>query len=97
MRKILLLACLFLTLSCSNMGSKKTKVIFLGDSITQQGADLDIGFISLLKNNLSKSDFELIGKGISGNKISDLLVRYKTDVIMQNTKIKIHSMGICDQ
>jgi hypothetical protein len=44
------------------MGSKKTKVIFLGDSITQQGADLDIGFISLLKNNLSQSDFELMEK-----------------------------------
>ena len=96
MRKILLLACLFLTLSCNNMGSKKTKVIFLGDSITQQGADLDIGFISLLKNNLSQSDFELIGKGISGNKISDLLVRYKTDVLDLNPDIVFIYIGIND-
>ena len=96
MRKILLLACLFLTLSCSNMGSKKTKVIFLGDSITQQGADLDIGFISLLKNNLNQSDFELIGKGISGNKISDLLVRYKSDVLDLNPDIVFIYIGIND-
>ena len=96
MRKILLLACLFLTLSCNNMGSKKTKVIFLGDSITQQGADLDIGFISLLKNNLNQSDFELIGKGISGNKISDLLVRYKSDVLYLNPDIVFIYIGIND-
>ena len=96
MRKILLLACLFLTLSCNNMGSKKTKVIFLGDSITQQGADLDIGFISLLKNNLNQSDFELIGKGISGNKISDLLVRYKSDVLDLNPDIVFIYIGIND-
>ncbi len=96
MRKILFLACLFLTLSCNNMGSKKTKVIFLGDSITQQGADLDIGFISLLKNNLNQSDFELIGKGISGNKISDLLVRYKTDVLDLNPDLVFIYIGIND-
>lgn len=96
MRKILLLACLFLTLSCNNMGSKKTKVIFLGDSITQQGAELDIGFISLLKNYLSQSDFELIGKGISGNKISDLLVRYKKDVLDLNPDIVFIYIGIND-
>ena len=96
MRKILLLACLFLTLGCNNMGSKKTKVIFLGDSITQQGADLDIGFISLLKNNLNQSDFELIGKGISGNKISDLLVRYKSDVLDLNPDIVFIYIGIND-
>ncbi|GIS00742.1 MAG: hypothetical protein CM15mP102_15620 [Flavobacteriales bacterium] len=96
MRKILFLACLFLTLSCNNMGSKKTKVIFLGDSITQQGADLDIGFINLLKNNLNQSDFELVGKGISGNKISDLLVRYETDVLDLNPDLVFIYIGIND-
>ena len=96
MRKILFLASLLLTLSCNNMGGDKTKVVFLGDSITEQGADLDIGFINLLKNNLIQSDFELIGKGISGNKISDLLVRYKTDVLGLNPDIVFIYIGIND-
>ena len=78
------------------MGGDKTKVVFLGDSITEQGADLDIGFINLLKSNLIQSDFELIGKGISGNKISDLLVRYKTDVLGLNPDIVFIYIGIND-
>ena len=51
---------------------------------------------SLLKNNLNQSDFELVGKGISGNKISDLLVRYETDVLDLNPDLVFYIYRIND-
>ena len=42
----------------------------------------------------------LMTYGISGKRISVISYgkfRYKIDVIIQNTNVKIHSMGICDQ
>tara|TARA_B100000989_G_scaffold170229_1_gene127470 strand:- start:280 stop:918 length:639 start_codon:yes stop_codon:yes gene_type:complete len=78
------------------MENNKTRVIFLGDSITQQGEDLENGFISLMRQNISQNNFELIGKGISGNKVSDLLTRYKADVIDLNPDIVFIYIGIND-
>ena len=78
------------------MENNKTRVIFLGDSITQQGEDLENGFISLMRQNISQNNFELIGKGISGNKVSDLLARYKADVIDLNPDIVFIYIGIND-
>ena len=62
-----------------------TKVVFLGDSITQQGENSEgegtyKGFITSLRENVSQ-EVELINKGIGGNKVSDLLLRYNDDVL----------------
>lgn len=92
--------------SCSN----STKAIFLGDSITMAGVyDTEVGvqsgdtliypkysgFITLLKNDI-EDDIELIGKGVSGDKVSNLLERYKEDVLSLNPDIVFIYIGIND-
>ena len=105
MKRIIIIVTLIIS-SCSN----PTKVIFLGDSITELAiyskgknivndtlivdSEYD-GFISLLKQKLD-DDVELIGKGIGGDKVSDLLTRYKKDVIKLNPDIVFIYIGIND-
>ena len=106
MKNIYLLLTFILMTSCSN----STKVVFLGDSITEAGVyDNEVGvpsgdtliypkytgFITLLKNDI-EDDIELIGKGVSGNKVSNLLERYKEDVLSLNPDIVFIYIGIND-
>lgn len=106
MKKIYLLLTFILMTSCSN----STKAVFLGDSITMAGVyDTEVGvqsgdtliypkysgFITLLKNDI-EDDIELIGKGVSGNKVSNLLERYKEDVLSLNPDIVFIYIGIND-
>ncbi len=106
MKKIYLLLTFILMTSCSN----STKAIFLGDSITMAGVyDTEVGvqsgdtliypkysgFITLLKNDI-EDDIELIGKGVSGDKVSNLLERYKEDVLSLNPDIVFIYIGIND-
>ena len=71
--KLLLLAtfigCLFIL---SFRGDKKKKIVFFGDSITEAGVNPG-GYIDLMKQDLSKKGladkYELVGAGVSGNKI----------------------------
>ena len=96
MRKIFLIIS-SLIISCENMNDNQpAKIVFLGDSITQQAEDFEDGFISLIRQNLSEDKFELIGKGISGNKVSDLLTRYKSDVLDLNPDLVFIYIGIND-
>ncbi len=82
----------------TSCNSSNKKVIFLGDSITQN-AVIDSedfkGFISLLEENVNQNT-ELIGKGIGGDKVSDLLTRYRDDVIKLNPDIVFIYIGIND-
>ena len=106
MKKIYLLLTFILITSCTN----STKVVFLGDSITEAGIyDKEVGvpsgdtliypkytgFITLLKKDI-EDDIELIGKGIGGNKVSNLLERYKKDVLSLNPDIVFIYIGIND-
>ena len=106
MKKIYLLLTFILMTSCSN----STKAVFLGDSITEAGVyDNEVGvqsgdtliypkysgFITLLKNDI-EDDIELIGKGVSGDKVSNLLERYKEDVLSLNPDIVFIYIGIND-
>ena len=106
MKKIYLLLTFILITSCTN----STKVVFLGDSITEAGIyDKEVGvpsgdtliypkytgFITLLKKDI-EDDIELIGKGVSGNKVSNLLERYKKDVLSLNPDIVFIYIGIND-
>ena len=82
--------------ACTN----STKVVFLGDSITQAGESKEgegtyKGFITSLKENVGQ-EMELINKGISGNKVSDLLLRYKYDVLELKPDIVFIYIGIND-
>ena len=81
--------------SCN--GNKK-QVVFLGDSITQNAvtnSEEFKGFITLIQNEVDEN-IKLIGKGISGDKVSDLLARYKEDVIKLNPDIVFIYIGIND-
>jgi len=93
MKKYLWLFIIIFMISCN--GNKK-QVVFLGDSITEEGRTLELGFINLLEESLDSEKFNLIGKGISGDKVSDLLVRYEDDVLVQNPDIVFIYIGIND-
>ncbi|MBZ4192105.1 SGNH/GDSL hydrolase family protein [Niabella sp. 3A5MI-3] len=78
---------------------KKKKVIFFGDSITQQGAAPG-GYITRI-DSMSKVEhladqFEFVGKGIGGNKVYDLFLRFQPDVLDQKPDIVLVYVGIND-
>jgi isoamyl acetate esterase len=78
---------------------KTQKVIFFGDSTTQQGAKPG-GYIVRMKDALEKknlgSDYDLIGAGMGGNKIYDLYLRMDDDVLAQNPDIVFIWVGVND-
>ena len=107
MKKIYLLLIIFLVSGCTN----SSKVVFLGDSITQaalhiKGDSIIVndsiigyheysGFITLIDEKIN-DDVKLIGKGVSGDKVSDLLTRYEEDVLELNPDIVFIYIGIND-
>ena len=89
---------LFTFLSFSFMTDKKIKVVFFGDSITEAGVKPG-GFISIddsLLNPTGHSGYELIGAGISGNKVYDLYLRMEDDVIRLSPDIVVIWVGVND-
>ncbi|MDD2794048.1 MAG: GDSL-type esterase/lipase family protein [Sediminibacterium sp.] len=100
MNKILLLA-LFVgsMLLMSFNFTKKRKVVFFGDSITEMGAQPG-GYIRLLEQVLGKENladqYEMVGAGIGGNKVTDLYLRMEEDVLKKNPDIVVLYVGIND-
>lgn len=89
---------LFIFLSFSFMTDKKIKVVFFGDSITEAGVKPG-GFISIddsLLNPPGHTGYELIGAGISGNKVYDLYLRMEDDVIRLSPDIVVIWVGVND-
>lgn len=81
------------------MIQQKKRVVFFGDSITQQGAQKG-GYIqlmdSLLKARGKSNAYELIGAGIGGNKVYDLYLRMEEDVLAKNPDIVYIFVGVND-
>lgn len=75
------------------------RVVFLGDSITQGGVGPN-GYVTLVKQQLENlqldPDVEVIGAGISGNKVPDLQKRLERDVLSKKPSIVIIYIGIND-
>jgi lysophospholipase L1-like esterase/dienelactone hydrolase len=71
------------------------RVVFLGDSITEAGA-ADGGYIRLLEQQLAATKAELIGAGISGNKVPDLQRRLERDVLARKPTLVVIYIGIND-
>ncbi|MFC1583102.1 SGNH/GDSL hydrolase family protein [Candidatus Neomarinimicrobiota bacterium] len=75
------------------------RIIFLGDSITQMG-DEPGGYVSLVRDTLAARhpglDLEVIGAGISGNKVPDLQERLSTDVLALRPSVVFIYIGIND-
>jgi lysophospholipase L1-like esterase len=96
MRFIILSSLVLLT---AFMPQKTKKVIFFGDSITQQGAERG-GFIaridSMSKLENKAGQFEFIGAGISGDKVYDLYLRMDQDVLAKNPDVVVIYIGVND-
>jgi lysophospholipase L1-like esterase len=108
--RYLYLLIFILIIGCNDVNEGKLKIIFLGDSITEAGVyDKKVGieyngelvypeytgFITFLSQSIPEKT-ELVGKGISGDKVSDLLTRYKKDVIDLDPDIVFIYIGIND-
>lgn len=92
------LAALFITcMSITNQ--QKTRVVFFGDSITESGVKPG-GFIDKMKEDLQKKGmadkYELIGAGISGNKVYDLYLRMDNDVLAKLPDVVVVWIGVND-
>jgi len=97
MRRIILFS--FIILSFSSFHQKKTRVLFFGDSLTELGARPG-GYIpridSLARLENKSGQFELMGSGISGNKVYDLYLRMEEDVLSKDPDIVFIYVGIND-
>ena len=78
---------------------KGERIVFLGDSITQAGAGAG-GYVTLAKEALAKKypdrGIEVIGAGISGNRVPDLEARLDRDVIEKKPTLVVIYIGIND-
>jgi lysophospholipase L1-like esterase len=78
---------------------KALKVIFLGDSITEAGINPD-GYVTLMRKALAarhpNQALEVIGKGISGNRVPDLMARLEKDVLDLTPDLVVIYIGIND-
>ncbi|GGE54600.1 lysophospholipase [Pedobacter psychrotolerans] len=77
------------------MTLKPKRIIFFGDSITQQGVSKN-GYITLLKRKLDSTKYEVLGAGIGGNKIYDLYLRLEDDVLNKKPDLVVIYVGIND-
>lgn len=85
--------------------SRDSRWIFIGDSITDAGRfqcpdGMGSGYVRLVRDWLLASHPasapEIINAGTSGNKVTDLAVRWGTDVLDQNPALVSIKIGIND-
>ena len=99
MKLRLLALVLVLLATMSTTFQKKTRIVFFGDSITQAGIKPG-GYVTLIGDSLAKrgmaSQYELIGAGVSGNKVYDLYLRMEDDVLAKNPDIVFIWIGVND-
>lgn len=89
--------------SCASFTSQPLKendtIVFLGDSITEQGA-LPGGYVTLVSQDVAKAypgrSIQVIGAGISGNKVPDCQKRLEKDVLQKNPTVVFVYIGIND-
>lgn len=78
---------------------KGDRIVFLGDSITAGGVRPN-GYVTLIKKKLTEQHqdlgIEIIGAGISGNKVPDLQRRLDRDVLAKKPTIVVIYIGIND-
>jgi isoamyl acetate esterase len=78
---------------------KGDRIVFLGDSITEGGVGPK-GYVTLIKNALAEKQKELgievIGAGVSGNKVPNLQKRLDKDVLAKKPTLVVIYIGIND-
>ena len=74
-------------------------IVFLGDSITQQGAG-PTGYVTVFREAIEKarpnSGIKVIGAGIGGHKVPDLEARLDKDVLSHKPNVVVIYIGIND-
>ena len=75
------------------------RIVFLGDSITQAGAGPQ-GYVTMVRQDIDKAlpdlKIEVIGAGISGNRVPNLEERLERDVISKKPTVVVIYIGIND-
>lgn len=78
---------------------KGDKIVFFGDSITQLGNEPG-GYVSLVRDSIAMkykdSGIDVIGAGVSGNKVPDLVARLDRDVLSEGPTTVVIYIGIND-
>jgi lysophospholipase L1-like esterase len=78
---------------------KGDRIVFLGDSITQAGAGPK-GYVTLIKKTLQDKHkdlgVEVVGAGVSGNKVPDIQARLEKDVLSKKPTVVVVYIGIND-
>lgn len=95
----LAISLLFILMSASSVNQKRNRIVFFGDSITESGVKPG-GYIDVMNKMLAEhkleSSYELIGAGVSGNKIYDLYLRMEEDVLVKKPNIVVIYIGVND-
>ena len=78
---------------------KKKRIVFFGDSITEAAVNPG-GFIVKLDSMIAlqgkSGQYELMGAGVSGNKVYDLYLRIEEDVLVKEPDIVVIYIGVND-
>lgn len=85
----------FCLIALTSMTFKPKRIIFFGDSITQQGVSKN-GYVTLIKKSLDSTKYDIIGAGIGGNKVYDLYLRLEDDVLNKKPDLVVIYVGIND-
>jgi lysophospholipase L1-like esterase len=82
-----------------NHRKRRKKIVFFGDSITEQGLRIG-GYIRVLRDLLYEAaiddDYELVGAGVSGDKVYDLYLRMDEDILSKGADLVVIFIGIND-
>lgn len=97
--KTLLFTSFFALIALLMPSSLKKRVIFFGDSITEEAVKSG-GYISRMDSMIATQGlserYELLGNGISGNKVYDLYLRLEEDVLKKEPAIVVIFIGVND-
>ena len=74
--------------------SKKKRIVFFGDSITQE-ATMPGGYVSRL-DALTSATYELIGAGVGGDRVTSLADRLDADVLIYRPDVVVIWVGVND-
>lgn len=95
----LFLFSLMIVMTTAFIPTKKMRVIFFGDSITQAGAGTG-GYIlkldTLCRSAGHGDNYEFVGAGIGGNKVYDLYLRMENDVLAKEPDVVVIYVGVND-
>lgn len=98
MIRIAMLVSMLLSTTCMKK-QEKEKIVFFGDSITEQGVSAN-GYITLLKNKIKDQGiagkYDIAGAGIGGNKVYDLYLRMEDDVLAKQPNTVVIWIGVND-